>query len=300
MGKEYGVSIIIPAHNEEKGVADTLAALIASLQQASFNYEIIVVNDGSTDNTGSILATLPIKIITNEINLGYGGSIKIGIHQAAHELICITDADGTYPNERIPDLVSELVKHNADMVVGARTGSQVAIPYIRRPAKWIIGKLANYSVARKIPDINSGLRVFRRDIAMNFFNLLPNGFSLTTTITLAMLSNNYRVRYTSINYFPRKGKSKIRPIHDTLNFLILIARIALYFAPLRIFMPLSFLFFILGLVWGITSYIWLGKVADLSTLVLILASTQLGATGMLAELVNHRIPNSYVNSRPDD
>jgi len=300
MSKKYGVSVVIPAYNEENGIAGTLEALIASLQKATFDYEIIVVNDGSTDNTGSLLTKFPVKAITNDINLGYGGSIKNGIQQATHELICITDADGTYPNERIPELVSELISHNADMVVGARTGSQVAIPYIRRPAKWVIGKLANYSVARKIPDINSGLRVFRRDIALNFFNLLPNGFSLTTTITLAMLTNNYKVRYISINYFPRKGKSKIRPIHDTVNFLILIARIALYFAPLRIFMPLSFIFFILGLLWGISSYVWLGKVADLSTLVLILASTQLGATGMLAELVNHRIPNSYVNNRNED
>lgn len=297
MDKKYGLSIVIPAYNEEQGIVTTLNALLSSLQQAPFNYEVIVVNDGSIDKTSSLLETLPVKTITHKINLGYGASIKSGIRSAEYELICITDADGTYPNERIIELTTELIKHKADMVVGARTGNKVAIPYLRRPAKWVIGKLASYAVNRKIPDINSGLRVFRREIALNFFNLLPNGFSLTTTITLAMMANNYVVRYTSINYFQRKGKSKIRPIRDTVNFLVLISRIALYFAPLRIFLPLSCILLLGGIFWGVASYTWFGKTLDIATLILILTATQLGAIGLLAELINHRISNNYINSR---
>jgi hypothetical protein len=153
---------------------------------------------------------------------------------ASHKMILITDADGTYPVKYIPRLLSSL--ETADMVVGARIGSNVAIPLIRRPAKWVLNKLANYVAGHRIPDLNSGLRAFRKDIARQYFAVLPDQFSFTTTITLAMHCDNYAVQYAPIDYLPRKGKSKIVP-WDAASFAVLILRTATMFRPLRVFLP---------------------------------------------------------------
>ena len=172
-----------------------------------------------------------------------------------------------------------------------RTGENVAIPAIRRPAKWFIGVLANLVAGETIPDLNSGLRVFRRSLVMEFFDILPDGFSFTTTITLGMLTNGYLVDYVPVNYHRRVGKSKIRPVRDTLNFVQLILRIALYFAPLKIFVPVSFLLLLLALVWGLFSTFVLGQLADVSTLVIVMTAAQIMAIGLLAELINRRFPS---------
>ena len=179
------------------------------------------------------------------------------------------------------------------MVVGARTGAEVAIPWVRRPAKWAIGKLANVIAGQKIPDINSGLRVFKRAVALRFFDMLPNGFSFTTTITLGLLTNGYFVVYTPINYMARTGKSKIKPVRDTLNFVNLILRMALYFAPLKIFLPLSGLLLLLGVLWGVFSWAVLQELADVSTIVIVMAAIQVAIVGMLGELIVRRLPNYY-------
>ncbi len=287
------VSIVIPAYNEENGLGPVLAELLAHMEKVEGEYEVIVVDDGSADKTAVIAEEFPVTVLRHRVNKGYGASLKTGIRQAKHDLICITDADGTYPNERIPELVNTLVEHNLDMVVGARIGDNVNIPTIRKPAKWALGRVANYVADEPIPDLNSGLRIFRKDVCMLFFNILPNQFSFTTTITLAMLTNQYQVMYVPIDYFARVGKSKIRPIHDTLNFLRLVMRIGLYFAPTKIFMPLSFWLLILGIVWGAGTLFVSGQIADISTLVIIMTAFQVFAIGLLAELINRRLPNHY-------
>jgi hypothetical protein len=179
------------------------------------------------------------------------------------------------------------------MAVGARTGAQVAIPRVRRPAKWAVGQLANFVCGQHIPDINSGLRIMRRDAVEPFWNLLPDGFSFTTTITLCMLTSNYLVEYVPVDYHARIGASKIKPFRDTLNFIKLILRIALYFAPLKIFLPLSGVLFVLAVAWGLFSQFVLGRLADLSTMVLVVTSIQVAALGLLAEMINHRVPNTH-------
>jgi glycosyltransferase involved in cell wall biosynthesis len=219
--------------------------------------------------------------------------LKTGIRNARFDLICITDADGTYPNERIPELVHALTANKRDMVVGSRTGKNVSIPLIRKPAKWAINRLANFVAGETIPDLNSGLRVFRKEIAYRFFSILPDGFSFTTTITLGMLSNGYSVEYVPIDYHARVGKSKIKPIRDTLNFTQLVLRIALYFAPLKLFLPLSVFVFLSALVWGFISFFVFEKLADVSTIVIAFAGLQVLVTGMLAELINRRMPGQY-------
>jgi glycosyltransferase involved in cell wall biosynthesis len=171
-------------------------------------------------------------------NRGYGASLKTGITAAKYDTICITDADGTYPAERIPVMLQGL--KTADMVVGARTGQKVAIPLVRKPAKWVLNKLANYITASRIPDLNSGLRAFRRDAAVQYFHFLPDQFSFTTTITMAMHCDKYAVEYLPIDYAKRTGKSKIVP-WDAANFTILILRMAMLFRPLRVFLPCALL-----------------------------------------------------------
>ncbi len=289
-----GISVVLPAYNEEAGIGGVLDNLCALLEQSSFQCQSIVVDDGSEDRTAEIAEGYrDVTVLQHKTNRGYGAALKTGIRHAKHNIICIVDADGTYPNESVPKLVQHLLEGDYDMVVGARTGAEVAVPFTRRPAKWVLGKLANLVVGESIPDINSGLRAFRRSVALRFLDLLPDGFSFTATITLGMLVNGYLVDHVPINYFPRIGTSKIRPVQDTLNFLQLVLRIALYFAPLKIFLPLSGILMLLAFGWGGFSWFFLGQLADVSTLVIVLAAVQVAAVGLLAELINHRLTNVY-------
>jgi glycosyltransferase involved in cell wall biosynthesis len=286
------VTIIIPAYNEEETISAVLSELPAQIDSENLaEVEIIVVDDGSSDNTAHRARQFPfVTLLEHNVNRGYGASLKTGLLHAEHEIVCITDADGTYPNARIPDLVRQLQAGKHDMIVGARTGDRVAIPLIRRPAKWLLSQFASRIAGESIPDLNSGLRIFRRSVVNRFLTVLPDGFSFTTTITLAMLMNGYLVDYVPINYFERGGRSKIRPVRDTILFFQLVMRIALYFAPLRVFLPLSLLTILLAIAWGGYSFLRLGRVADVSTLVVFVTGVQIGVTGLLAELINKRLP----------
>jgi glycosyltransferase involved in cell wall biosynthesis len=227
-------------------------------------------------------------VIDLDMNVGYGAAIKQGLQASHHELVAITDADGTYPPEALPELV--LAMDGADMVVGARTGDSVAMPLLRRPAKWLLTGLANYLVSVKIPDLNSGLRVMRKPVLKRFMNILPQGFSFTATITLAMLSNDYRVRFKPIDYHRRTGKSKIRPFADTLNFLTTIIRTIMYFNPLKIFLPISAGLFLIGLGVLLYSGFVLDRVMDVTVIILISLAIQVAVIGLLADLIDKRSP----------
>ncbi len=281
------VTIIIPAHNEEKGIGPVLDGISSAMDAGGLEYEIIVVNDGSTDGTSRAAGGRErVSVVDVAVNRGYGASIKHGLKSARHDLIAITDADGTYPPEALPGLV--LAMDNHDMVVGARTGANVAIPLIRRPAKWFLTVLANYLASATIPDLNSGLRVMRKSAIMRFLNILPQGFSFTTTITLAMLSNNYRVLFSPIDYHSRTGKSKIRPIADTLNFLSIIIRTVMYFNPLKIFLPISATLVMVGIAVLLYSGFVVGRVMDVTVGILISLGIQVAVMGLLADLIDKR------------
>lgn len=280
------ISIIIPAYNEENGIAEVLN----NLKFLDENYEIIVVDDGSEDNTAEIVKNyLNVKLISHDHNSGYGSALKTGIKYAASNTIIIIDADGTYPHQQIPGLVKIMKEGDYAMVVGARTAKNVEIPLIRRPAKWLFSTLANYLSGIKIPDLNSGLRIMRKSAIEKFMHFLPNGFSFTTTITLAMLTNGYRVKYMPINYYKRKGKSKIKPIRDTLNFIQLIIRTCLYFNPLRVFVPLSLCLVIFAFLVLIGSWLFLVKAMDVTFGVILMTAVMVMAIGMLADLIDKRI-----------
>lgn len=272
-------SFIIPAYNEEKGIANVLRGVLS----LNFGAEIIVVDDGSCDRTYEIVSSFPVKVMRHEVNRGYGAAIKTGIRNARGECIIICDADGTYSVHDIPGLVEYVPGY--DMVVGARPFG--SIPLFRRPAKWFLNKLANYLVDYKIPDLNSGLRIFKKDIALKFFHLLPQGFSLTTTLTLAFLANNYQVKFVPISYSKRIGTSKIRPIRDTLNFLQLIIRAVMYFNPLKVFLPISLFLFIAGSILLASDIFVLHDVGDASVVTLNTAIL-IFTLGLLADLINKK------------
>jgi glycosyltransferase involved in cell wall biosynthesis len=278
------ISIVIPAYNEAGAIRPTLAALREMIEASGMTAEIIVVDDGSTDGTGDqITAEVGVRLIRHRQNRGYGASLKTGIRQACNDIIVITDADGTYPINMIPALVSEIGPF--DMVVGARTGQDVQIPLIRRPAKMALNRLANYLSGIEIPDLNSGLRVMKKDVVLNFFRLLPSGFSFTTSVTLAMLTNDYNVSFVPIDYFQRTGSSKINPIRDTINFFSLVVRMVLLYRPLRVFVPLVAVFSLLSAIkifYDINAYDF--HLAT-STVVLSTLTIQMFVLGLVADLV---------------
>jgi glycosyltransferase involved in cell wall biosynthesis len=283
---DVGVSGVIPVYNEEGSIAGVIKEVQESLSKLNLKYEIIVVDDGSNDGSEEILRGMEgIGYIRHPTNTGYGGALKSGIKKAKGEVIVITDGDGSYPNEVIPALVKEMAEY--DMVVGARAQGDPNIPFIRKPVKWILGKLANYLSGTKIPDLNSGLRAFRREDVLRFFNILPSGFSFTTTITLAMLCNGYSVSYVPVEYRARHGKSKISPIRDTVNFLQLIFRTIMYFNPLKIFLPISGLVFIIFVLCLLNDLFVLDDLTD-KTIMSFVGWVQVLMIGLLADLVDKR------------
>jgi glycosyltransferase involved in cell wall biosynthesis len=280
-----GISIVIPAFNEVKGITSVLTDISTVMQAANINYEIIVVDDGSTDGTYEAITGERIIRLKHEINRGYGAALKSGILKARYGTIVITDADGTYSAQDIPNLVSHIGPY--DMVVGARVGEVVQISWLRRPAKWMLNLLANYLIGCKIPDLNSGLRAFKKSIALHFFNILPSGFSFTSTLTLAMLINGYLVKYLPINYYKRVGWSKINPIKDTLYFFSLIIRTVMYFEPLKIFLPPSLVLLVIGIGLALYQILILRNVTTITVLFFV-TGLQIGAIGLLADLIDKR------------
>jgi len=282
---QTSVSVLIPACNEEGALANTIAAI--EKHRAVFGeMEIIVINDGSSDRTGEVARTLPVTLIEHETNRGYGASLKDGLQRAKGEYILIADADGTYPLADIPRLAADIATF--DMVIGARTGDLVKIPFLRRLGKWILTQLAEYLSRQKIPDLNSGFRIFRKDVAMRFFAMYPDGFSFTTTITLAMLTNHYRVKFLPINYHKRVGKSSINPVRDFLNFTILIIRICACFKPLYVFVPPALLLIALGILKGAIDYSQHHYLGGLS-ITMTLTGIQTLFIGLLADLIDQRM-----------
>lgn len=288
-----GVSVIVPCFNEQDMIAATIRKLTDTMRGINRPYELIVVDDGSTDATPLELSSCAyephLRVFRNERNRGYGFSLKRAVAEAQYECVVIIDADGTYPISAVEKLLAAM--DGADMVVASRTGSHVHVPLARRPAKWALRKLAAYLTQTDIPDLNSGLRVMKRSLIRKFLPLLPDGFSFTTTITLALLTHGFSVKYVPINYAKRVGRSSIRPIRDTINFLSLIVRTVLYFKPLKIFAPASVGLLALAVAVALVTKLALGQLADVTSVTLVIASVNLLAIGLLADLIDKRSPS---------
>jgi glycosyltransferase involved in cell wall biosynthesis len=272
------VSIVIPAYNEGAHVAEEIHAVRRAMQATGWDFEIIVVDDGSADDTAEKAAAAGVRVFRHPRNRGYGAALKRGIAAARHDWILITDADGTYPAESIPQLLARAADN--DMVVGARIGENVAIPIERRPAKWFLRKLASYLADQDLLDLNSGLRLMRKDLVQRYLYLLPSGFSFTTTITLACACNDHRVEYLPIDYLRRRGSSKIRPRH-AYDFTLLILRTIVFFNPLKVFIPLGALLALLGI--GKFVYDVFRENLSESAIFFLLAALIIWCVGLLAD-----------------
>lgn len=249
------LSVVIPALNEEAAIEETVVTIRDTLTAASIAHEIIVVSDGSTDATASLAKQSGAEVIEHPAPGGYGKSLKDGIARAKYDLIAITDADGTYPNERLVELFALVHEEGFDMAVGARTGQNYRGTFLKMPARRVFLWLCEYATGRTIDDINSGLRVFRKEIAERYEHTISSGFSFTTTITLAAMLNGYFVKYVPIAYFKRKGHSHVRYWRDTLRALQIIVENVLFYNPLKLYLLLVNLLIVLLVATGLGSFL---------------------------------------------
>ncbi|WP_108851320.1 glycosyltransferase family 2 protein [Albidovulum aquaemixtae] len=275
------LSVVIPAYNEEGAVRETIEDVRGAMGPLGIPYEIIVVDDGSEDRTLEIARETGVIVDSNQVNAGYGASLKRGIRKAQHEYVAIIDADGTYPPHYLPEMLA--LCRDQDMVVGDRGAAMKNVPWIRKPAKWVLNTFASFLAERKLNDLNSGLRVFRKSELVPFIPLLPQKFSFTTTITLCMSCNGKRMIYTPIEYGKRVGKSKIRPV-DFINFLILVLRMTVLFNPLRVFIPMGLALMALGAVKFVYD-IWMDNLSE-TTIFAFLSALIIWSLGLIADMIS--------------
>jgi glycosyltransferase involved in cell wall biosynthesis len=285
------VSIVLPCHNEQGHVVTEVARICAAMDASGYDYELVAYDDGSTDNTLAILReaapSFPhLRVVHFRRNGGSGTVRRIGTHQARGEIVVWTDADMTYPNERIPELVQMLEKDPfLDQVVGARTTEEGTHKLLRVPAKWFIRKLAEVLTNSAIPDLNSGMRAFRREVALPYLRLLPPGFSCVTTITIAFLSNQHDVRYVPIDYAKRAGKSKFRLVRDAYRYILQVLRMVMYFNPLKVLMPLALFLLALGFAKAIFDLIVHPLLFAVNTVLILVSGLIIATLALLADLI---------------
>jgi glycosyltransferase involved in cell wall biosynthesis len=261
------------------------------MDASGYSYELIAFDDASTDGTLARLREAAplfphLQVVHFDRNGGAGTVRRIGTQQAQGEIVVWTDADMTYPNERIPEFVRLLAKDQAvDQIVGARTSEQGSHKLLRVPAKWFIRKLAEHLSGSKIPDLNSGLRAFRRQVALPYLRLLPPGFSCVTTITLAFLSNQHEVRYLPIEYSKRSGTSKFRFVTDAYRFILQVLRMVMYFNPFKVLMPVALTLLGLGIAKGIFDMVVHPLLFAVNTVLMIVSGLIIASLALLADLI---------------
>lgn len=272
------VSIVIPARNE----SPALARLLPELRGLHPSCEIIVVDDGSTDDTAAIAARNGVRVVSLPVSMGNGAAIKAGARAASHEVIVFMDGDGQHAATDVARLLAELDARYL-MVVGARDrGSQASV--FRLLANTIYNTLASWITGQPIADLTSGFRAVRAAEFREFLHLLPNGFSYPTTITMAFLRAGYPVRYVPITAAARVGKSHIRPLRDGLRFALIIFRIGTFYSPLKIFFPLGAMLFVLGVGNYIYTYATAARFTNMSAM-LLLAALFVFLIGLVSEQI---------------
>ena len=277
---------MLPAYNEVGHVRDEVDRISAALKNTNYTFEILVVDDGSSDGTAEAVEGLPfVRLLRFPVNRGSGTARRIGTAQAYGRYVVWTDADMTYPNQRIPELIDILATGRAQQVVGARTSEEGTYKALRVPAKWAIRRLAEFLTASKIPDLNSGLRAFAKEDARPFLGLLPTGFSCVTTITMAFLANGLVVEYLPIEYRERAGRSHFHPIKDAYRYILQVLRMVTFFEPLRVFAPIALLLLTLGGVKFVYDLVDKGLRIPTNTLLLLLTGLILFSLGLLADLI---------------
>jgi glycosyltransferase involved in cell wall biosynthesis len=285
------VTIVLPCYNERDHVIDEVGRICKAMDASGLTYELLAIDDASTDDTLALLEdALPrfqhMRLMPFRRNGGSGTARRIGTLDARGEIVVWTDADMTYPNERIPELVQMLLDDPTyDQVVGARTSEEGSHKFLRVPAKWVIRKIAERLTNSAIPDLNSGLRAFRRSVSLPYLRLLPPGFSCVTTITLAFLSNQHDIKYVPIDYAKRSGRSKFHFVKDAYRYILQVLRMVMYFNPLKVLMPPALWLILIGVVKAVYDLIaHFGRFA-VNTVLLLITGMLIAALALLADLI---------------
>nr|MDT0661073.1 glycosyltransferase family 2 protein [Micromonospora sp. DSM 115978] len=290
-GARLDVTVVLPCYNEQDHLLKEIERITESMDRSGYRYELLAIDDKSTDNTLQILQEASLRfphlrVLPFARNGGSGTARRIGTQQARGEIVVWTDADMTYPNERIPEFVQLLEKDQSiDQVVGARTSEQGTHKVLRVPAKWLIRKIAERLAGTKIPDLNSGLRAFRREVSLPYLRLLPPGFSCVTTITMAFLHNQHTVQYVPITYSKRSGSSKFHFVSDAYRYILQVLRMVMYFNPLKVLMPLAL--WLLAIGGGKVIYDVIANPVRIATntIMLVMTGLLIGAVALLADLI---------------
>jgi glycosyltransferase involved in cell wall biosynthesis len=294
---ELDVTIVLPCYNEQEHVLLELERIIKAMDASPYSYELLAIDDKSVDSTLAVLReALPrfphMRLVAFSRNGGSGTARRIGTADARGRIVVWTDADMTYPNERIPEFVQYLYDHpEVDQVVGARTSEQGTYKFLRVPAKWTIRKTAEALAGTKIPDLNSGLRAFHREVSLPYLRLLPPGFSCVTTITMSFLSNQHRVEYLPIDYAKRAGKSKFHFVRDAYRYILQVLRMVMYFNPIKVLMPLALTLLSVGGVkaiadvvrYSITEHYWFHITTN--AVLLVVSGLIVASMALLADLI---------------
>ncbi len=292
------VSVVLPCYNERDHVLAELDRITAALDASDLTYEVLAIDDASTDGTLDVLREHEdryehVRVLAFRRNGGSGTVRRIGTQLSRGAIVVWTDADMSYPNEMIPELVQMLLDDASyDQVVGARTSEEGSYKWLRLPAKWFIRKVAERLSNQRIPDLNSGLRAFRRQVSLPYLRLLPAGFSCVTTITLAFMSNQHDVKYVPVPYAKRAGKSKFHFTRDAYRYILQVLRMVMYFDPLKVLMPPALWLLVIGMVKGVVDMVNHPFYFPASTVLLVLSALIIASMALLADLV--------VRSRADD
>lgn len=273
-------SVVIPAFNEETGIGPLLEKMsVGGLLQ---KYEVIVVDDGSTDRTAEIVSTYPVKLVRHGVNKGYGASLKTGIRRSTYEKVMMLDSDGQHDPACL-DTICQMLD-NAEMVIGERNAESFQVSN-RKSGKWLIRKTGEFLVEQPLPDFNSGLRGFKRDLILNILHLMPNGFSFSTTSTLAFLKEGYTIGTFPIYVSERIGRnSSVKFFRDGTKTMLLLFRIIMLFNPLKVFFPASLIFAVAGFSFGIIGYLVYLRLPN-SSIILITLGMFLFFFGLLADQI---------------
>ncbi|HQH26675.1 MAG TPA: glycosyltransferase family 2 protein, partial [Oligoflexia bacterium] len=280
-----GLDIVLPVYNEELPIVHEALDKLAQVFSNMPDVTIIVVNDGSDKSFGldSLAHCDGILYCEHEENRGYGAALKTGILAGRAPWIAIVDADGTYPIEELPKLLAQMEKH--DMVIGARTGPVSEIPRLRRFPKSMLNLFASLMAGVFIPDLNSGMRVFSRQLCYYLWGFFPAGFSFTSTLTMGAQMGGFRTKNVPINYYKRSGQSSIRPVHDTIRFFRIVCRLGLIFYPMKLFAPVAVLLFAVGFVKAVFRDYWLIGTIGATSQTTMLAGLEIFMIGLIAHLI---------------
>jgi glycosyltransferase involved in cell wall biosynthesis len=287
------LSVVIPAFNEGNAIQQTVENIRHVLEGANLiPNEIVVVDDGSTDATGDLALKSGAVVVRHPHNLGYGAALKTGILRAQYDSIVITDSDGTYPISEIPNLYQKYLE-GFDMVVGARQGVVYKGSYIKWPLRILLRFLVEWTAGRKIPDINSGLRIFSKKTITNYFSRLCNTFSFTTSATLAYMMTGRFVAYMPINYAERIGSSHVRLWRDSLRTLQFIVQAVTYYNPLKIFLLLAGICLAGASISLLIALIFHIATGFVMSVMLIACSILIFSLGLLADLLRQIMSQPY-------